>query len=122
MRLRDKDWISNSLFRHALEGKSMTQKTSIISVRLSPEEERLIRQAAHASDIKSLSGYIRKSALWNANNPTNHIPCLVNEQVDEVIMQIKMLNSLLYMNPAPDKYQIRNLIERIEQRIRNWLS
>jgi len=99
----------------------MTQKTIIISVRLSPEEESLLRQAAHAADIKSLSGYIRKSALWNANNPPHQIPCLVKEQVDEVIMQIKMLHSLLYLNATPDKHQIRNLIERIEQKILSWL-
>ncbi|WP_417783487.1 plasmid mobilization protein [Terasakiella pusilla] len=100
----------------------MTQRTIIISIRLTPEEEETLRKAVKEADVKSLSGYIRKSALWNANNPTAQIPCLIKEQIDEVIMQINMLFSLLYMNPAPDKYQIRNLIERIEQKIRRWLG
>lgn len=100
----------------------MTQRTIIISIRLTTEEEEILRKAVKKADMKSLSSYIRKSALWNANNPTTHIPCLVKEQTDEVIMQINMLFSLLYMNSAPDKYQIRNLIERIEQRIRSWLG
>ncbi|WP_417793953.1 plasmid mobilization protein [Terasakiella pusilla] len=100
----------------------MTQRTIIISIRLTPEEEETLRKAVKKADVKSLSSYIRKSALWSANNPTTQIPCLIKEQVDEVIMQINMLFSLLYMNPAPDKNQIRNLIERIEQKIRSWLK
>ncbi|WP_028880864.1 plasmid mobilization protein [Terasakiella pusilla] len=100
----------------------MTQRTIIISIRLTPEEEETLRKAVKEANLKSLSSYIRKSAILNANNPTPHIPCLIKEQTDEVIMHIKMLFSLLYMNPAPDKYQIRNLIERIEQKIRSWLK
>ncbi|WP_417822452.1 plasmid mobilization protein [Terasakiella sp.] len=100
----------------------MTQRTIVISIRLTPEEQETLRKAVKEADMKSLSSYIRKSALWNANNPTTQIPCLVKEQTDEVIMQINMLFNLLYMNSAPDKYQIRNLIERIEQRIRSWMS
>ncbi|WP_417832693.1 plasmid mobilization protein [Terasakiella sp.] len=100
----------------------MTQRTIIISIRLTPEEEETLRKAVKEADLKSLSSYIRKSAILNANNPTPHIPWLIKEQTDEVIIQIKMLFNLLYMNPAPDKYQIRNLIERIEQKIRSWLK
>ncbi|GGF68784.1 hypothetical protein GCM10011332_23650 [Terasakiella brassicae] len=100
----------------------MTQRTILTSVRLSSEEKYILQKAALAADMTSLSGYIRKSALWSANNSTTQISYLVKEQADEVIMEIKMLHSLLYLNPTPNKYQTHNLIERIEQKIRSWLK
>ncbi len=100
----------------------MKQRTILTSVRLSSEEKYILQKAALAADMKSLSGYIRKCALWNAKNPTTQIPGLMREQVDELVMQINMLFSLIYMNPSPDKFQVRHLIKSIEETIRGWLT